>query len=169
MAKKIVTIGGGSGQFILLSSLRDQLNIKITGIVSMVDSGGSTGRLRDEYGVLPPGDILKCILALAPNRNLARQILQKRFQANSRLKGHVVGNMLLTILSQYTFSFPKAVKALGEILHIKGQVLPVTICRATLTAELEDGSWLFGESAIDVPKSKKRAKILHSFGSSSFR
>jgi uncharacterized cofD-like protein len=159
----VVTIGGGSGQYVLLSGLRDLGGIDITAIVSMVDSGGSTGRLRDEYGVLPPGDILKCVIALSPNREAAREILQKRFNGGSRLEGHVSGNMLLTMLSQYAGSFPEGVKALGQILNIKGTVLPVTTDRATLTAELADGSWLYGETVIDVPNGKKRAKILRTF------
>ena len=96
--QKIVTIGGGSGQYVLLSGLRDFSDIDITAIVSMVDSGGSTGRLRDEYGILPPGDILKCVLALSPNRDSAREILQKRIKGKGRLDGHNAGNLLLTIL-----------------------------------------------------------------------
>ena len=161
--KKIVTIGGGSGQYILLSGLRDIENIDITAIVSMVDSGGSTGRLRDEYGVLPPGDILKCILALSQNRNAAREILQKRFNSGSKLDGHSVGNMLLTMLSQYSGSFPEGVNALGEALGIKGKVLPVTTDKATLVAELTDGSRLYGETVIDIPRGDQREKIKNTF------
>ncbi len=161
--QKIVTIGGGSGQYVLLTGLRDIPDIDITAIVSMVDSGGSTGRLRDEYGILPPGDILKCILALSSNRGVAREILLKRFKGESRLNGHVVGNMLLTILSQYAGSFPEGVRALGDVLNIKGRVLPVTIDKATLVAELDDGSWLYGETAIDVPQGGRREKIKRTF------
>ena len=109
MEKKIVTIGGGTGQFNLLSALRDIEGIEISSVVSMVDSGGSTGRLRDELGILPPGDILKCILALSSNRESARKILQKRFNGGSKLEGHSVGNLLLTILSQYAGNFPDGV------------------------------------------------------------
>jgi uncharacterized cofD-like protein len=161
--KKIVTIGGGSGQYNLLSGLRDLENIDITAVVSMMDSGGSTGRLRDEYGVLPPGDILKCVLALSPNREAARNILHKRFNGESRLKGHNAGNMLLTILSQYAGNFPDGVKALGEVLDIKGAVLPVTTDKATLAAELTDGSFLYGEDAIDIPRGGQREKIKRTF------
>jgi len=102
--RKIVTIGGGSGQFVLLSGLRDISSLTITAIVSMMDSGGSTGRLRDELGILPPGDILKCLVALSPYHEMARQILQRRFRDDRRLKGHNSGNMLLTMLSRYTGS-----------------------------------------------------------------
>lgn len=163
MRKKIVTIGGGSGQYVLLSGLRDMKNVDITAVVSMVDSGGSTGRLRDELGVLPPGDILKCVLALSPHREFARNILYKRFNGGSRLKGHNAGNMLLTILSQYAGNFPDGVKALGEVLEIKGTVLPVTTDKATLAAELTDGSFLYGETAIDLPRGDQREKIKKTF------
>jgi len=96
--KKILTIGGGSGQFALLAGLRDLDGLEITSVVSMVDSGGSTGRLRDEMGILPPGDVLKCILALSPYRDAARNILLKRFVSDRRLRGHNAGNILLTLI-----------------------------------------------------------------------
>lgn len=155
----IVTIGGGSGQFALLSGLRDIDGVAITAVVSMMDSGGSTGRLRDELGILPPGDILKCIVALSPHQSFSRTILQKRFQKDRRLKGHNAGNMLLTMLSQYTGSFPTGVAALSEILDTRGTILPVTTDQATLVAELTDGQRIFGEQAIDVPRGHQREKI----------
>ncbi len=157
--KKIVTIGGGSGQFILLSGLRDLEDIQTTAIVSMVDSGGSTGRLRDELGILPPGDILKCILALSPYQNACRSILLKRFKKDRRLEGHSAGNMLLTMLSRYTGNFPTGVTALAEILDVDGTILPVTIDRATLVAELTDGTRIYGEEAIDLPRGTQRERI----------
>ncbi len=157
--KKIVTIGGGSGQFALLSGLRDLENIAITAIVSMVDSGGSTGRLRDELGILPPGDVLKCILALSPYQQACRSILQKRFKKDRRLSGHSAGNMLLTMLSRYTGNFPAGVAALAEILEVDGNILPVTVDRATLVAELTDGSRIYGEEAIDLPRGTQREQI----------
>lgn len=155
----VVTIGGGSGQFALLSGLRNLDGIHISAIVSMTDSGGSTGRLRDELGTLPPGDILKCILALSPHQEMARAIFQKRFKKDRRLKGHNAGNMLLTMLSRYTGSFPAGVQALAEILDVKGEILPVTIDRATLVAELANGSRVYGESAIDTPEGHQRDTI----------
>ncbi len=163
MTKKIVTIGGGSGQYILLSGLRDVPDFDISAVVSMVDSGGSTGRLRDELGVLPPGDILKCVLALSPFRESAREILQKRFKNNNKLAEHSVGNMLLTMLSQYCNDFSEGVRALGDVLEVRGRVFPVTTDKATLVAELTDGSWLFGESAIDLPRGDQREKIKRTF------
>ena len=155
----VVTIGGGSGQYALLSGLRNIAGIRISAVVSMMDSGGSTGRLRDELGTLPPGDILKCILALSPHQETARAIFQKRFKKDRRLKGHNAGNMLLTMLSRYTGSFPAGVQALAEILDVRGEILPVTIDRATLVAELTDGSRIFGESAIDTPRGHQRETI----------
>ena len=157
--KKIVTIGGGSGQFILLSGLKTLENTQTTAIVSMVDSGGSTGRLRDELGILPPGDILKCMLALSPHQNTSHSILLKRFKKNRRLAGHTVGNMLLTMLSKYSGNFPAGVAALAEILNVDGTILPVTIDRATLVAELTDGKRIYGEEAIDRPRGAKRERI----------
>ncbi len=157
--KRIVTIGGGSGQFALLSGLRDLDDIQISAVVSMVDSGGSTGRLRDELGILPPGDILKCILALSPYQNTCRSILLKRFKKDRRLKGHSAGNMLLTMLSRYTGNFPAGVAALAEILDVDGAILPVTLDRATLVAELTDGKRIYGEEAIDLPRGTQRERI----------
>jgi uncharacterized cofD-like protein len=156
---RIVTIGGGSGQFSLLSGLRSLPGLQITAIVSMVDSGGSTGRLRDELGTLPPGDVLKCILALSPRADLARAIFLKRFRAHRRLRGHNAGNMLLTMLSQYTDSFPAGIRALCEILDVRETILPVTVDRATLVAELTDGTRIYGETAIDLPRGTQREKI----------
>ncbi|MEJ2156289.1 MAG: YvcK family protein [Desulfobacteraceae bacterium] len=160
---KITTIGGGSGQYALLSGLKDLDGIAITAVVSMVDSGGSTGRLRDELGILPPGDVLKCTLALSPFQDSARRLLQKRFTRDRRLKGHNAGNMLLTMLSRYTGSFPSGVAALSEILDVKGTIYPVTTDQATLVAELTDGTRVYGEHAIDVPRGHQREKIKNVF------
>ena len=157
--QKLVTIGGGSGQFALLFGLRDIDGIDISSIVSMVDSGGSTGRLRDELGILPPGDVLKCVLALSPHRDMVRTILLKRFSGDGRLQGHNAGNMLLTMLAEYTGDFSTGVKALAEILDARGAILPVTVDKATLVAELTDGNRIYGQSAIDIPRDTKREKI----------
>lgn len=161
--QKIVTIGGGSGQFVLLSGLRDIEGIEITVIVSMTDNGGSTGRLRDEFDMLPPGDILKCLLALSPYRDIAQQIFLKRFTTHSLLKGHYAGNMLLIMLSQYTGNFVEGVRALIEILDVRGTVLPVSLNKTTLVAELADGSRIYGEKAIDIPLEKERERIVDIF------
>jgi len=159
---KIVTIGGGTGQFTLLSALK-ALNVELTAIVSMVDSGGSTGRLRDELGVLPPGDVLKCLLALSPYKD-ARAILQTRFRYSERLRDHNAGNMLLVFLSEYLHgNFPEAVEAMSEILNVKGTVLPSTTSKATLVATLENGERIFGESEIDVVRGRRDSRIKETY------
>ncbi|MCM2678868.1 gluconeogenesis factor YvcK family protein [Echinimonas agarilytica] len=157
--KSIVTIGGGSGQYTLLSGIRDLPGVTTTAIVSMADSGGSTGILRGELGALPPGDVLKCILALSPHRDVAIDILLRRFSSSERLKDHNAGNMLLTMLSEYAGSFPDGIQALAEILNVKGNILPVTTDKVTLVAELANGNRVFGEAAIDVPRHLERANI----------
>ncbi len=155
---KIVTIGGGSGHYVLLSALRDQCWADVTAIVSMMDNGGSSGRLRDELGILPPGDILKCILALSPYRDTAAQLLLKRFQKHPKLKGHNAGNFLLAMLAGYT-SFTEAVTALSEIMSIRGTVLPVSIDKATLAARLENGERIFSEVAVGKRENRGQNRI----------
>jgi uncharacterized cofD-like protein len=145
--QNIVTIGGGSGHFELLSGLRDIPDIHVNAIVTMFDNGGSSGRLREEFDTLPPGDILKCMIALSPHRQAAKQVLLKRFTTNPRLSGHNAGNFLITMLSQYT-DFPQSIAALSDLLEIKGTVLPVSTTPATLTAQLSDGTQIHGEYAI---------------------
>ncbi len=157
--KRIVTIGGGTGQFTLLSGLKRLPDAELTAVVSMADSGGSSGRLRDELGALPPGDVLKAMLALSDlPGDVARDLLQHRFAAGA-LGGHTSGNMLLTMLASYSGSFLEAVRALGEMLQVRGAVLPVTTGNITLRARLADGSVLVGETAIDVPADKLRPRI----------
>jgi uncharacterized cofD-like protein len=160
---KILTFGGGSGQYTLLSGLRDIQNLDITAIASMADNGGSTGRLRDELGVLPPGDILKCVIALSPLRDTAKKIMLKTLKGDQRMRGHKAGNMLITMLSSYIGSFPAAIRTLAEILEVSGRVLPVTTNKATLVAELVDGSRIYGESAIDIPQNPHRKPIKELF------
>ena len=157
--KKITTIGGGGGQFVLLSALKTIPDIEITSIVSMADSGGSTGRLRDELGALPPGDVLKALLALSTlPPDVVRDLLLRRFSSGV-LSGHNAGNMLLTILSQYSGSFVEAVKTIGELLQIRGTVIPVTVGSLTLRARLEDGTVVVGETNIDIPKDRPIGRI----------
>jgi uncharacterized cofD-like protein len=155
----VVTIGGGGGHFCLLSGLRTLPELALSAVVSMVDSGGSTGRLRNALGILPPGDLLKCLLALSPRSTEVQELLLRRFRGQPRLAGHNAGNMLLAMLARFTGSFPEGVAALAEILEVQGAVLPVTLDRATLVAELEDGGRVFGESAIDLPAAMERARI----------
>ena len=156
---KVVTVGGGSGQFALLKALKGIENIDITAIVAMSDSGGSTGVLRDEFGELPTGDVLKCLIALSPLKD-ARTLFQTRFSAE-KLKNHNAGNMLMIFLSQYLGrDFAQAINAMSEILKIKGKVLPVTTDKTTLVAKLENGKLLFGETVIDVVQGTREEKIV---------
>jgi uncharacterized cofD-like protein len=139
--KKIVTIGGGTGQFTLLSGLRDFEGLEITAVASMADSGGSSGKLRDEWGVLPPSDIYRCMLALSPyasNPDI-RKLLLHRFDGEDlkRLDGHTIGNMILTVLTQWSGDFMTAVHAVSRWLEVKGRVLPVTMVDAHLMATSE--------------------------------
>jgi uncharacterized cofD-like protein len=151
MNKKIVTIGGGSGQPVLLSALRRIPDIDITAIVTTMDDGGSTGRLCQQYDSLAVGDIMKCTMALSRDYDVLKEIFLKRFLGNEKLKGHNAGNMLLLMLSQHS-DFLAGVKGLSEILNIRGKVLPVTTQKTTLCATYSDGSIKKGEHYIDEPE-----------------
>lgn len=147
---KVVTIGGGSGHSLLLSGLRDLENVDLTAIVAMSDNGRSNGRLREELGILPVADILKCIIALSPKREAVKDLLLKKFEIEGRLKGFNAGYMMMAQLALFD-NFENAVKALGQAMEIKGNVFPITLTRTTLVTELEDGDLLFGEFTIDKP------------------
>src|SRR5947208_480412 len=136
--KKIVVIGGGTGTFTVLSGLR-RFPYDLTAIVSTADDGGSTGVLRDELGVLPPGDIRQALVALAEESKVLRELFSYRFQEGS-LKGHSFGNLFLSAMEKVTGSFDQAVLEAGRILNISGQVVPVTTDKVRIHAELEDGT-----------------------------
>ncbi|MBX9765355.1 YvcK family protein, partial [Patescibacteria group bacterium] len=146
--RKIVTIGGGTGTFVVLSGLKHVPNLRLTAIVSVLDDGGSTGRLRDAYGFLPPGDARQALVALADDDELIRKLFSYRFTKGD-VAGHNLGNLLLTGLSDILGSGADAIAAASKTLRIKGTVLPVSVSPATLVAELEDGSILVGEHSID--------------------
>jgi len=149
LKQNIVVIGGGTGNFVTLSGLKRH-NCYLTAIVSMADDGGSTGRLRDEYGVLPPGDIRQCLIALSTSDKVMRDLFSYRF-GNGSLNGHNFGNLLLAALTKTIGNFEDAVKRVSEVLAIKGQVIPVTTTMATLCAILEDGTIIKKETKIDEP------------------
>src|SRR6187397_2373145 len=135
--------GGGTGLPSLLGGLKSNPWLHLNAVVTMFDSGGSSGQLRDELGVLPPGDVLKCALALARNEREARKILLTRLPMlkNDRLSGHTGGNLLLSMMEQYTGGdFLAAVDALRMLLGCRGRVWPITVERSTLCAEHADGS-----------------------------
>ena len=146
--KRIVCFGGGTGLPALLSGLKRCPTLNVTAIVSMFDSGGSSGVLRDRFGILPPGDILKCLLALSEDEQTARRILLKRIQ-HRESPGHTGGNVLLMALEKVYGNYLSAVDALGQILSIQGRVVPVALQPATLCAHYKDGSTACGETHVD--------------------
>lgn len=161
--KKVVVIGGGTGVFTVLTGLREYTDLKLSAIVSMADDGGSTGLLREEFGTLPPGDIRRALIALSgSNKEVLSKLFNYRFDKDSSLKGHTVGNILLTALEKITGNFPDAIAEAVKILNVKGKVIPVTLSQTKLVAELEDGNKIYGETNIDIPKhdGKKRIKGL---------
>ncbi len=143
--KKVVVIGGGTGTFTVLSGLKEY-SVDLTAIVTMADDGGSTGRLRDEFGVLPPGDIRQCLVALSDAGLTMRKLMNHRFD-RGELAGHSFGNILISTLEQITGNFESALNKLHDILNIKGRVVPVTLEKIHLNAELKNGKVLHGESA----------------------
>ncbi len=150
--KKIVVVGGGTGNHTTLTGLRSR-ECDVTAIVAMTDSGGSSGRLREEMGHLPPGDLRRCLMALASDSaesNLMRRLFDFRFSTGDGLNGHSFGNLLLAALTEVTGDTITAIDEAARILGISGAVLPVTLTRSTLRARLVDGSELIGESAIDL-------------------
>jgi uncharacterized cofD-like protein len=144
--KKIVVIGGGTGNFSVLSGLKNYA-VDISAIVSMADDGGSTGILRDELGVLPPGDVRQCLVALSNSSRLMRSLMNYRFE-NGGLGGHSFGNLLLSALEKVTGSFEKAVEEVGKILSIRGKVIPVTTHQVRLKMILDNRKILEGEKEI---------------------
>ena len=143
-----MAIGGGTGLSSLLRGLKHE-NISLTAIVTVADDGGSTGRIRREYDMPAPGDIRNCILALADDELLVNQLFQYRFDKDgSDLKGHSLGNLFITALTQTTGSFEQAVLEFGRVVNIRGRVLPSTLDNVTLCARFADGAEACGESNI---------------------
>jgi len=153
--KKVVTIGGGTGSFMLLSGLKSY-PIELAAIVSMADDGGSTGILRDELGVLPPGDVRQCLVALSETPDMLRELMNYRF-GNGGLEGHNFGNIFLSALEKITGNFGAGVEEAAKILNVRGEVVPVTLSNTRLYMELESGDLLSGEHEINV--SKKFEKV----------
>ena len=147
--KKVVCFGGGTGLPALLSGLKHNPWLHITAVVNMFDSGGSSGELRDRFGVLPPGDVLKCLLALSAHETYARELLQKRIR-NQNFPGHTGGNILLVGLEKVFGDYGTAVDALGQLLSVGGRVIPVTLKQSTLSAYYKDGSVHRGETSVDA-------------------
>lgn len=158
LKKKIVNIGGGTGTTSVLEGLRGKF-LKVSAIITVADSGGSSGRLRRELNIPPPGDIRNCLIALTEEQSLARKILSYRFNApNSCLNGHNLGNILIAGLTKVTDDFGEAVLKLSKLLQIEGEVLPFTEGEAVLSCEFEDGEIVEGEAEI-TERGKKIKRI----------
>ncbi len=154
--KKIVVIGGGTGTYTLLRGLKAYADVvDITAIVTMADSGGSTGRLRDEFGQLPVGDVRMALCALADDvdahGDLLRELFLYRFAKGEGLVGHNFGNLLLTALTEIVGETSTAIETAGQILRIKGSVIPITSDNVQLVATYDTGELVMGEHHIDTP------------------
>jgi uncharacterized cofD-like protein len=150
--------GGGTGLPSLLGGLKNNPWVHADAVVTMFDSGGSSGVLRDELGVLPPGDVLKCALALSRNAREARRVLLARLPTleHARLGGHTGGNLLLSMMQRYSGDFLDAIDALRALLGCRGRVWPVTVQQASVCAEYGDGSVTRGEVEVDAGQSSGR-------------
>ena len=144
---KIVAIGGGTGLSTLLRGLKEYTT-NLTAIVAVADDGGSSGRLRRELGILPPGDFRQCIAALADVEPLMSRLLQYRFEEGDGLEGHSFGNLYLVAMTRITGNFERALRESSRVLAVRGQILPSTLENIVLSAEFEDGDIAVGESAI---------------------
>ena len=158
---RITCIGGGTGLFHLLSGLKGLPNILLTSVVSMTDEGGSSGRLRVSFGILPPGDIRRSLVVLSNVPEIMNKVMQYRFHGDDGVTGHSFGNLFLTALSEIKGSFPEGVKTLSDVLNIRGIVIPVTNIKATLCARFEDGTVVKGESKIDLCEGRNPDLHIH--------
>src|SRR4051794_25925579 len=153
---RVVAIGGGTGLSALLQGLKEYARpadgspptIDITAVVTVTDDGGSSGRLRREFDVLPPGDIRNCMVALSEDSGLLSRLFQYRFQSGRGLKGHSFGNLFLMALTHVMGDFPDAVKASSEVLNIAGHIYPATASDVALEATLANGKIVKGETRI---------------------
>jgi len=145
--KKVTVIGGGTGTFVVLSGLKNH-DLDLAAIVTMMDSGGSTGRLRDQLGVLPPGDLRQCLVALSDSTDLWRKLFLYRFE-NGDLKGHNFGNIFLSALEKVCDNYNTVIDTASYVLNTKGKVIPVTFEKTHLCVEYENGTILKGEGNID--------------------
>jgi uncharacterized cofD-like protein len=160
--KNVVVIGGGTGVFTVLTSLK-HLPVNLTSIVSMADDGGSSGILREEFGILPPGDIRRSLVALSSSSSLLAKLFNYRFKNGYGLKGHSFGNLFLMALEDIVKDYNKTIEEAGKILGIKGKVIPVSLTNTRLVARLENNELIFGETNIDNPKHNANVKIKEIF------
>ncbi len=148
----ITAIGGWTGTFNVLSGLRENENYNLGAIVSMSDSGWSTGVLRDEFWILPPGDIRRALLALSDESELFRKLFSYRFGRDTSVNGHTIGNLLLTAMADITWSFEAGLDEISQIMKVRGKVVPVTLEKSDLVCILDDGQRIFWETNVDVPE-----------------
>ena len=159
----ITTIGGGTGTFNVLSGLGKNRRLNLTAIVTVADSGGSTGELRDEFGILPPGDVRRAIVALAEDTEVVRRLFEYRFKEGKRIAGHTIGNLLLTALTDIMGDFERGIEELSDMFDVHGKVIPVTLDNVSLGVTLENGAQILGEGDIDVPKHDPSIPIRDAF------
>lgn len=152
LSYRIVAVGGGTGLATVLRGLKS-FRCEIAAIVTVADDGGSSGRLRKDMGILPPGDIRNCLLALAEAEPDMAALFNHRFE-KGELTGHNFGNLFLAAMTEMTGDFQEAVRAMSRILAVKGKVLPATLSDVTLAAEMEDGTTVLGEAAIPLAGGK---------------
>ena len=156
---KIVAVGGGTGLSTLLRGLK-HVTSNLTAVVTVMDDGGSSGRLREQVDVLPPGDVRNCLLALAEDEERFATYFQHRMTSPDELAGHALGNLLLVGLEQATGGFDRAVEAMSYFLNVRGRVLPATLDKAQLAATMEDGQLVVGESRITADPRRIRRMSL---------
>ena len=156
-----MVIGGGTGLSVILRGLK-KVSRNLSAIVTVADDGGGSGMLRDDYGILPPGDLRNCILALADEEDIMEKLLQYRF-TEGRLAGQNMGNLFIAALANLYGDFEMAVEKLHDILRIKGHVLPVTISNVTLCAQLKNGHTVRGESRIPEEVRRQNSPIDYVF------
>lgn len=153
--KRIITVGGGTGSYTVLSGLKNIPGISISALVAMSDNGGSTGTLRDELGVLPPGDVRQCLVALSEHTDIVRKLMNYRFNEGG-LEGHSFGNLFLAALEKVTGDFTAGVEIASEILKVKGHVIPITRNNAELCIEAENGEIINGQIEVTSANIEKR-------------
>jgi uncharacterized cofD-like protein len=163
----VVAIGGGTGLPVVLTALKRYLGGRIadlTAVVTVTDDGGSSGRLREELNILPPGDIRNCLVALAEVEPLMAQLFQFRFPGDGALGGHSFGNLFLAALADVTGSFLQGIRTAGKVLAVQGTILPSTLESVTLRAELSDGTIVHGESKLRQGKHPVRRVFVEPAG-----